>query len=259
MPSTSLNVSFGLKNGVSAGLTYVYTDEKTMIAHRMIAGWVLAGTKHNPGVGFKNDGKGNPNFIVEASKAMGHPALIQSIVRSGFSKQREGMPMAFPLIWEAAKDVHHAHLNSAIPLMHADDEFVQMPMIGNYPSEAFDWHNAEGKKALGYFRKACEPVKAWLDDEAKIPYALQIEVLGTLVFRLEGHQVSKRLVYDGSTDLVELAEWAALLGNHIPEEHAEKGMKLMRANMPVLHYARQKIVNVLPPGYKTDKPESKWV
>lgn len=232
-------------NGEFYELASFLLDESNLLAERMIAAWCLTGTKAMPGARFAEFSGMGLKALSElvTNEIPNLPEVIPMTMRWAANKQYEGMPMAYPLVYQLARKSLEGK-----EIVTSGDELIGLPMIGNYPSSAFDMHNQEGKRAISYFVKCCHPIHDFLtkfmdvDDPANKPKIT--EAIGTLIFRVEGHQVFPRLQYDGMTDLLELAEFAHLQGNFIPGKYAEWGMALVKANMPVLHHARCRILGL---------------
>lgn len=239
----------------------LFLDKDAFLPRRMLAGWAIAGTKSHPGSGVPENTDGSINHLIGLCNHYGCPAVVQAIMRWGSTKVGDAMPIAYPLIWQ--------QVEFSKTVAWAPDDIPQIPMIGPYPSEAFDWHCREGKKALVYFNKACEPMAALLDAcglvedpdnpklvDAKTTTNTRRDATSSLLFRAEGSLVDRRLVYDGSKDLLDLAEFALNRNWGIRGDVNDYGMKLMRANLPLMHWCRLKVLDIDPVGDAGfEKPE----
>ena len=236
-------------------LKSIVFDSSENLAHRMIAMWAWCGTKKFPGARFRESIfglgiKGPVDHLLDYPEVV--PPAIPLIMRWAASKQYEGMPMAFFFIWEQAYESEQPPGPGL-----GDDLTIDVPagLIGHLPPEAYDMHNSDGRAAIKYMAKANEPIRSFLSefidvegDQSKV-----VDALGTLIFRYEGHQVFPRLEYDGSADLVEIAEFAHLQGNHIPGQLADWGMKLIEANYDFLNAVRRRIAyGKGPDGHHTE-------
>lgn len=141
-----------------------------------IALWYLRGTTE-----FKSpvlpERSGDVKSFIEVCAAKGNPPISAEISRWGSSKQREGHPITIGLTCRYA---------SVALGKYTEDALLELPMLGNYISAAIDVHTREGKIALSNLAKQLVGF-----DEIKD----KMEALGTVLFRLEGHQVNKRLSY----------------------------------------------------------------
>lgn len=120
------------------------------------------------------------------------------------------------------------------------EDWVQLPEVGPFPSEAFDQFNHEGRRAVAYFLKACSPMRKLLG-EAGVAESQWTEVMHRLLFRVEGDAVNRRVRFKAMPDLRERAVRATLIAAGLRQEFHEPGMALLRTNMHVLHEARRRV------------------
>ena len=181
-------VRFNLKQGLA--------DPTVFLADRMLAAWALAGTKSHKGENLPEGVVGNLMDVLDAVEI---PAAVQAIMIWGSVKVGDGMELAYPLVWETAKHGVSAWPAGVAHLPVWLETPVGMPMIGNYPSAAFDWHCRDGKRSLAYFNAACVPIAEFLTQCGIAPTDKKARVLATssLLFRVEGSQVDRRLWYRG--------------------------------------------------------------
>lgn len=136
---------------------------------------------------------GNVAQVNEVYVAMKVPEAVRYIVKRGANGQREGHHINLGLIWSLSRKAAVEPEEGLINLGFVHDFFH---------SAAFDKHTREGKKSLGYWKKANPTVREICNDD--------LELLGSMVFRVEGHQVNKRLVYPLSKEIVKHAETSFL-------------------------------------------------
>jgi hypothetical protein len=243
----------------------MWQDETEFLADRMLAGWSLAGTLSHRGDNVPEIAGSITSLLHYCGK---FPTVVQAIMRWGSTKFGDAMPIAFPLIWEMVANsggLGAPPVNGLCKLHVVPDALVTMPMIGtNYPSAAFDWHCAEGKRALSYFNAACPPMADFLTEcgianETQDDKKARRLATSSLLFRVEGSQVDRRLVYDGSRDLFDLAELALNRSCGIRGDLNDWGMALMKANMPMMHHARLVVMDAFPAGKKVKSPDSVYV
>ena len=241
----------------------VFMADHEFLADRMLAGWALAGTQTHKGDNVPPDIFGSITSVLNYCEAL--PRVVRLIMRWGSTKFGDAMPVAYPLIWEMAQktwadgpDKHGKHCG----IYAEPDDLMNLGMIGtNYPSAAFDWHCAEGKRALSYFNAACPPMAEFLTmcgigSETVDDKKARRLATSSLLFRVEGSQVNKRLVFEGSRDLYDLAELALNRACGIRGDLNDWGMELMRANMPMMHHARLVVMDAFPAGKKVKSPDS---
>jgi hypothetical protein len=69
--------------------------------------------------------------------------------------------------------------------------------------------------------------------------------------------VDRRLEFEGSKDLFDLAELALNRSYRVPGHMNDWAMQMMRENMDVMHWARMKVLDAIPPGVTVQLPESR--
>ena len=251
----------------------IMTDQNNSLSDRMLAAWGIAGTKKCRGDegGVPPNIEGDFNELNELHYLQGikMPLAVRMMVHAAGSKTGDGMPIAYPFIWQMAKDTWDsspAFGNNPPFLRWEADDLVQLPMLGKFPSEAFDQHCREGKRAIRYVNKSCAPIVEFLTDQCQIPPADTKEltlarqlVTSILLFRVEGSQVDKRLVFNGSKDLFDMAELALNCSQGVPGKYNDYGMGLVRANMLSVQHARKVVLDMIPPGSVVHKPIGVWV
>jgi hypothetical protein len=237
-----------------------FCDTGVFLADRMLAGWEIAGTVKCPGGHVPEGLVGDFNEVLNAAHHLGLPPICHFIMKTAINKLGDAMPVAYPLIWEMVADTIYDKINPFEPkkLTWKADDLIQLPKIGYYPSEAFDWHCFEGKKAMRMFIKNCPPIAKFCRDDCGLdlegdPKEL-IRPIGSLLFWVEGAQLDRRLEFEGSKDLQDLAELACNRSYLVPGHMNDWAMQLMRSNMDVMHWARMKVLDAIPPGVTVIMP-----
>jgi hypothetical protein len=236
-------------------------DNSAYLADRMLACWAIVGTKKCRGENVPERTDGSFGALMQMWASYGAvvlPMAVELICLMAANKTGDAMPVAYPLIYEMARK----NWGTGLGMHWEPDGLVQMPPMGNYPSEAFDQHCREGKKALRYFSKACAPVSQFLNDCCGLEEhdtARRYLPVAILIFRVEGSQVDKRLVFDGSKDLFDLAELALNRSQLVPGNLNDYAMELVRQNMPSMHHARKIVLDMIPQGASSSPPEPVWL
>ncbi len=107
-------------------------------------------------------------------------------------------------------------------------------------SEAYDLHTQLGRRALAYFSKACEPVREYL---LRFVHERDVyKLLVALAWQAESSLLDRRLVYDGSEAIFEMAKVATVAINGFPAERVDEAIGLMRSHLPDLHQERLRVV-----------------
>ncbi len=189
---------------------------------RTIAMWYLMGTSTftSPVLPPRS---GSKEWFKKVNYDLGVSELGAYISKWGASKQREGHPITIGnTIRLAAKSTGFT-----------EDMLIKGPSIGRYPPSALDMHTREGKHAIAMLSKniSCLNQYSKLADINK--------AIGIVLFRLEGHQVDRRMHYPKSPWIQDKTEEAFMMsacGN------IELGLQLMKTvsdHMDELHDKRR--------------------
>ena len=101
-------------------------------------------------------------------------------------------------------------------------------------------HTRPGKRALAYFSNACEPVREYLS--RYVPDREIYWVIVGLAWHAEGSLLDRRLVYEGTEEIFEMAKVANIAAGEFPAERVDEAIDLMRRHLPDLHRARLRVV-----------------
>ncbi len=101
--------------------------------------------------------------------------------------------------------------------------------------------HAAGQAGTGlYFSKACEPVREYL---LRFVHERDVyKLLVALAWQAESSLLDRRLVYDGSEAIFEMAKVANVAINGFPAERIDEAIDLMRRHLPDLHQARLRVL-----------------
>ena len=203
------------------------------LERRHLALRYLAGTKAFPGLNLVKDRNGSFQDVVEAARALD---LTEDAIAIALWARNRGGSMALSLLLA----MRMRGLASEVATVA--DPIVDLPMIGAWPSHALDLHCQQGKRAIAYFGKACQPMRQWLLEHG-VPDNKVTATLMELLFRAETEMLDRRLVY-GESRRVQLMSWYATVCHWSPLaiDHVEEGVLLLRAHLPELHEARERIM-----------------
>lgn len=166
------------------------------------------------------------------------PTLAQYVYRRGKAAGAEGLYAAMAVIMDYLQ---------AMP----DDYFtvekrepLEPCLIKGVPSYAYDKHTYEGKKAIAYFLKACEPIAKWDGWCVEgMTYSLKMRAMGSAVFYAEGGEyLVDRLtyplgIYVSRMELAAFAKIYMLTPQQFRDLH-----QMVSDNLGALNYARGKIM-----------------
>ena len=209
------------------------SDVDYPLGYRHLALRYLAGTRAFPGVNLVPGRLGDFMDVVEVGRSLG---LNDDVLTIAVLARHRGGSMALSLVLAMAM------LQTADAVAVEPDPILELPMLGAYPSYALDAHNHQGKRAIGYFVKACQPMRDWLDASDVAPEH-RAKVVMELLFRAETELLDRRLVY-GESRRVQLMSWHATINGYagLSADLVEEGVLTMREHLPALHHARERIM-----------------
>lgn len=213
-------------------LALMASSQSADLIERTICLWNLAGTSK-----FKSpvmvEREGRVSSLLEVYRRMGLSEQYVDLVKIGSMWQREGHPITIGLTIMESQDADS----------WVDDDLISLGRIKmTYLSSAFDMHTWEGKKAIAYFRKSCSELGAWLNENGIESFDDYVKVVGSAVFRLEGHQVSKRLQYPMNAWIQEKTSQAfARCSGLLSVDKGLEVREIVRRNIHLLHEARSKV------------------
>jgi hypothetical protein len=214
----------------SEELAAAITDDTKSLTYRALAAWYLAGTRRLLSANlFIRDGRYKD--LAAVYWRLGVPQEVLQITTWGAAKAREAHPASLPLIWLNAKGVQFTE---------REEEPPSLGQIYGWQSEAFDMHTRSGKRAFALLLHHCPSLRRFISQIA--PNANPVNVVGSLVFRLEGSRVDRRLTYKGSQETLTGADRVMVTKNSISEDLIDEAYSEMQRHLPELHEARREVV-----------------
>ena len=178
--------------------------------------------------------RGHIRVLLELYGHIGVPDYVCEAIDGGAKKERGALPVNLGLMWLQA---------AASTSRHIRDEracLTHLGLIEGVSSEAYDLHTQLGRRALAYFSKAYEPVREYL---LRFVHERDVyKLLVALAWQGESSLLDRRLVYDGSEDIFEMAKVATVAINGFPAERVDEAIGLMRNHLPDLHQARLRVI-----------------
>ena len=211
-------------------LADVVTSHREPLPARALAAWYLAGTGNYP-AGNLRERAGKFAILLEIYEHLGVPPEVLQAASWGSTRTREAHAVTLPLIWLSHSSSNWSEVRR--------EEMSEPSMVGGWLSAAFDMHTRPGKRAIAYFIKSCTPVRELL--LRYVPESEVFDLASILIFRVEGAQVDRRLVYDGSENLLRLASEGQIARGSLPIRAVPEMLDLMRTHLPDLYQARKKI------------------
>jgi hypothetical protein len=153
---------------------------------------------------------------------------VVDIAQQGFRRTGEVLAPFVPLLWPARQQQ---------TATVEDDDLPAEVMIGDVPGWAYDVYSREGRAALTNFINGSTESARWV--RAYIPPRQRIAFLGSIVFRVEGGLVRKRLRWKTGDDLRRMVDTEC---NGPNCRDATEILQLMTANIPSLNEVRSQLV-----------------
>jgi hypothetical protein len=212
-------------------LAKILSDPAKSVGERVLAAWLIAGTKRFPAANLPTR-TGSFVDLLHVYDGMGIDPYVLATARLGSTRTNEGHPLSLPLIWLlAATSGETDVLAYALPTIRD---------IRGWPDYAYDMHTRVGRRAIKLFQRECNAldrlVSNWLPPDQHELF------VGTLVFRLEGEKVDRRLTYPGSQALLRASEVAHLTHQGLPETLVSEALSTAGDYLDLLHHCRTEAV-----------------
>lgn len=196
---------------------------------RGLALWLLGGTEK-----FKAQmlplRPGKLELLKSTIAQMGHPPLLKFLFDRFCWTRGEVMTLMLVLGWEM--------LLASETVWHRGADIPDAPLVSGVPSYAYDRHTQDGKRAIAYFTKACDPVRAFFDARPKLD---RVDVAGIAVFYAEGGVLDRQIDFDGLLELERWSMWETWSMFGLKPAEAEELMALVTDHRDKLDYARTRV------------------
>jgi hypothetical protein len=194
---------------------------------RALACWFAIGTDRRPSPRL-NYRRGDPYAVFDALNEAGYPHALVETARENFRRTREVLAPFTVLLWPSRQ--------AATPAI-VDDEMPPEIMIDGVPGWALDTYTREGRRALKLFLQSNCMSARWINKN--VPAGQRLNLLGNIVFRVEGGLVRRRSRWPMSNDLRHMVD----VGSHGPAcADATEILDLVRADIPVLNRVRAEVM-----------------
>ena len=213
-------------------LEEIAANKANPVVDRMIATWMMAGTKKFFGTTMpkENDRPARYLFAMMAKSGMCRATLYAAAKIA--SRLSEGMFVSLYFMDEWLRKTKRMSIKVA--------DMPPTPKVGKLLGAAYDMHTREGRTAIGKFRKEnWSELKPFLEHCPNDTRELQ---LWFGVFLAEGGVLSRRVVYHNTAELYELTERLELAFPGLPEPLHVPFMQYLRANIDKLNECRTKVL-----------------
>ncbi len=219
----------------SEELEEVVRDKEAQIDHRIICGWLLAGTKRFPDDNMPVTERSWQHFF-RMMLDMGMPrVMLYAAHRSAFRCPDKLFPSLFLMHeWMSQTDALAVEQPEVMPLIEK---------VGVLLGPAYDMHTREGRVAMRRFEKECPAVgkfRHMLTEDADTEARKLL--MGFGMFLAEGGVLHHRMVYGQSDHARYLAHRAELNFPGVPESEHADFLAALRGNLGQLNQIRREVV-----------------
>lgn len=208
-------------------LSDILATPENGLAERTLAAWLIAGTKRFPAYSLPEK-DGSFAALLDVYRHLGASEEVLEVARLGSTRTQEGHPLTLPLVWLMA--------TSANDITIEQTSARQAGLIRCWPAEAFDMHSRIGRSAITAFIRNCDSLSGLM--RQFLPQSVHADFAGTLLFRLEGQVVDRRITYPGSRALLLEAEAAHITYSGFPENRATDALDTLQDHLDLLHSCR---------------------
>ena len=197
------------------------------IAHRALALWYAVG---NSRYHFRHlrDRRGIPPQLLAALKEAGVGPSTQELAEIGWRRTREVICLFLPLLEADFRRSDYTDVQVRLP---------EGELIDDVPCWALDGFVREGRAALARFLDRPSETSRWI--KANVPKAGQLHVLASLLFRIEGGEVSLRRCWSVAD---ELRSQADLECHGFGTGAVGNALEMLRDDLPKLNEERRHVV-----------------
>lgn len=207
----------------------IAADPARHLVERTLAAWLIAGTKKFPAYSIP-EVAGTFPALLDVYRHLGIPESVLEVARLGSTRTDEGHPLTLPLVWLAA---------SRGPAAVQPEELPGPVLIRGWPDYAFDMHTRLGRRALALFADRCAVLRQIID--RYLSPSAHADFVGSLIFRLEGHVVDRRLDYPGAGAILRDAEIAHLTYSGCSQMLALEALEVVGEHLALLLQCRMEV------------------
>lgn len=211
-------------------------DMTVPLAFRALAAWRCAGTDLFPTPALPENHKGDWQFWLDANAARGVSSDVLAAMALGQRTQREWHPIFLGM---CAMDALSQGRSLDTPAVKS------LGFVGHYLSASLDMHTSAGNKALrAWYASTPDLRKAFEGTNPALTREKAVEMLGRMVFLLEGGQVTPRLQYTTAAEVLKEVKnrwsmYSGLSGNTTAN--------VVWRNLPGLQAARLSAMHITAP------------
>lgn len=253
-------------------LAKIFHNSQENLITRVQAGWLtLGGKKFNsdhlpfqPYVNENNITIDNVEGFSLLLEEYNNPQLKDMVLNS-YLTQRENISLGIPIVYAAFEEEKRVFdYNSSAKIKPGDvvehnyikeETFFHEPTGLNIISCGIDGHTKEGKYAYYDYLKTKNKFSQYLNKH-NVPYQIHATLLSHCIFRIEGHEVNKRVYFPTAVNVMRQCESAILNFKAGTELNFVELRKIVIEDIPLINSLRNKQLQSMPVPM-IDKPEPK--
>lgn len=215
-------------------LSAMALDSSLDLRAREVALWMLAGTSRIPAPAeMIPTCTGDLSLFLHTCKQLCPDEDLNLVIQKSLKINKEPNPIGLALCR------HYAVSENA--QISSDPLFIDNAITDHVLLAGLDMHTREGQKAISSWLQSSEPLKrllkpisSWKDKNA---------LLGYLLFRAEGHDVTSKLDYQTAQ---QIQLWCQTgLSDAIERDHPEPVFRGLKMLLPALQYYRKEVLGLL--------------
>lgn len=185
-------------------LENIFTDTKEPLVRRLLAGWELVGRQK-----LKNPLTVDVNKSIDYFKSLNASIIkdkkIINILNTAYIIHKEPYFIALGLLSTVLEQERGFNIGKYKTGDIIEKEYIQIMIANKWLIDGIDWHTKEGKIAIQEFLNSKTNTLEILK-RLGVSYETLPSVIGLLMFRLNGDDLNKRLVYPSAVLIAKLTE-----------------------------------------------------
>jgi len=195
------------KTNINKSHEEIFIDDQSPVVNRVLAGWEILGAKtlKNPLV--KNSENNDLDRFLELNRQIVNDPIIIETIKFAHKIHREPHFISLGLLsylYNKEKD-NKMKIGKFETGQYVEKKYPILMVQNKWLIDGIDWHTKEGKSAIYDFcnenNELIKYLKTMVIDKETIA-----SIVGMLLFRQNGHQVDKRLVYPTAIVILKMTE-----------------------------------------------------
>lgn len=197
-------MSSPLQSSDTPYLENLFLDSSKPLVNRLLAGWELLGSQKLKNPLISNDEEDIENFVELNSKVVQDKRVVD-ILQNAYMVHREPHFIALGLLSNSLKQEEGRYVGKHLTGSVIAKTFSEKVIANKWLIDGIDWHTKEGKSAIADFINS-KPKSVETLIRLGVSYDNLPAAIGLLAFRLNGHDVDKRLVYPSSVVILKMVQ-----------------------------------------------------